>query len=293
MAQNISLLGVDYPSVPAVNLPKTEGGIALFTDVSDSTAEASDVADGKVFYLADGSKAVGEASGGSTNLTPIVLRPDAELIEQYTYDKYIVQDEGVTLSSYSTTAKTLKASETLDELTVDTANYDYYLVKRMLTIPEYSIETKAKGRSEFAFNSYLYELAKVPANTVATLIDPTKKVTTNTYTTAAMSAYRLLYWSSASAVALYSTAAYGTYQTAAAPTLSGSTWIIKSPAFGIRGHATYFTSTYYNALTDIRYQYAIDVYRAPKNNLNVDGWTMEQNVLKIIDCVNTDEHTLT
>lgn len=33
MAQNISLLGADYPDVPAVQLPKTGGGTATFYDI--------------------------------------------------------------------------------------------------------------------------------------------------------------------------------------------------------------------------------------------------------------------
>ena len=35
MAKNISLLGADYPDVPAVQLPKTGGGTALFVDEDD------------------------------------------------------------------------------------------------------------------------------------------------------------------------------------------------------------------------------------------------------------------
>ena len=34
MAQNITLLGASYPDVPAVTLPKTGGGTAVFTDTS-------------------------------------------------------------------------------------------------------------------------------------------------------------------------------------------------------------------------------------------------------------------
>lgn len=64
MAQNITLMGASYSAVPAVNLPKTGGGTARFTDVSDSTAVAADVASGKYFYLADGTRATGTNSGG-------------------------------------------------------------------------------------------------------------------------------------------------------------------------------------------------------------------------------------
>lgn len=64
MAQNITLLGANYSAVPAVTLPKTGGGTATFTDVTDTTASASDVASGKYFYTANGTRTQGTSSGG-------------------------------------------------------------------------------------------------------------------------------------------------------------------------------------------------------------------------------------
>lgn len=64
MAQNITLLGASYSAVPAVELPKTGGGTATFTDVTDTTAAASDVATGKYFYTAAGVRTQGTSSGG-------------------------------------------------------------------------------------------------------------------------------------------------------------------------------------------------------------------------------------
>ena len=64
MAQNITLLGASYSAVPAVTLPKTGGGTASFTDVSDTTATAADVASGTYFYTAAGERTEGTASGG-------------------------------------------------------------------------------------------------------------------------------------------------------------------------------------------------------------------------------------
>lgn len=59
MAQNITLLGASYSAVPAVNLPKTGGGTARFTDVTDTTTIASDVTSGNYFYTADGTRTQG------------------------------------------------------------------------------------------------------------------------------------------------------------------------------------------------------------------------------------------
>ena len=67
MAQNITLLGASYSAVPAVSLPKTGGGTALFTDVTDTTATAADVAQGVYFYTAAGVRTVGTGSGGGVD----------------------------------------------------------------------------------------------------------------------------------------------------------------------------------------------------------------------------------
>lgn len=59
MAQNISLMGADYSAVPAVNLPKTGGGYARFTDVSGSTVSADKMTNGTIGYDANGELVTG------------------------------------------------------------------------------------------------------------------------------------------------------------------------------------------------------------------------------------------
>lgn len=64
MSQSIRLWGATYSNVPAIDLPKSTSGVATFTDVTDTTAAASDVASGKYFYTASGVRTAGTSSGG-------------------------------------------------------------------------------------------------------------------------------------------------------------------------------------------------------------------------------------
>lgn len=227
-------------------------------------------------------------------LVPYAIRPDAELIQSYTFDQYAVADLGLTIPAYTTTAQNLKTSTNLSPtVSVDLTKYRYIIAERFLTIPEYSVTTKGKGRQEYTWCSYIYEITRANANEIATIIDPTKKITSVQNLISTNTLFRLLYWSSSSAIALYASNGYGAYQTPTTPSVSGTTLTVKSPVLAVRGSTTYFTNTYMNALTDIRYQYVIDVYRAPMNNLNVDGWEQDQTLQHIIDCVNTSGHDLT
>ena len=69
MAQNVTVAGASYSAVPSVVLPKTGGGSATFTDVTDTTAAAADVASGKYFYTSAGVRTQGTSSGGGSGAT--------------------------------------------------------------------------------------------------------------------------------------------------------------------------------------------------------------------------------
>lgn len=225
-------------------------------------------------------------------LQEVVLRPDAELIQTYTCDRLLVTDDEVTMPTYSTSSTTLLASVALTPTITLNSNYNYFIRGQLLTIPIYNITTKGKGRVEYSLNSTCYDIVEIPANTIESL-DGTKYATT-LYLPSGYTITRLIYYSSATAIGVYSVAtAYGIYQTTTAPTISNGILTINAPPVTIRGNTTYLTSTYYNAITDIRRQYIYKVYRAPKDNLNIDGWGGNQNFLSILNDVNSNSHTLT
>ena len=264
---NITLLGASYTDVPAVELPQTGGGTVTFY----------------------------ENGGGSANLVRGVLRPDAELVETWSYDKKMYADEEISPIAYTTTSTTMKASASLTPTaSLSFTNYDYYVAIRMATIPEYSITTVGKGRQEYALNGAFYEITRTPANTIHSLIDSSKY-----YTSASTAVYsagnfvREVYYSSSTAITFYGSASYGYNQTVVAPSVSSSTLTVKSPTFIARGSTTYFTSTYMNAVSDVRYQYVIELWRAPKNNLNLDGWGLDQQWIKMNDDILNNGGTLT
>lgn len=220
-----------------------------------------------------------------------VIRPDAEWLKSWTHDSYAVEDDKKTLPAYSTSAQTIVASANLSgTIDLDYDNYDYYVVERFLTTPVYNTDTPAKSRNEYGTGVVLYELLDVPANTF-------KSANGTVYTSRVVGAvagtcYRLLYWSSATALSVYTATSYGVAQIPNAPSVSSGKWTIKAPTLQMRGSTSYLTSAVWGTITDIRRQFSIDVYRAPKGNLSLDAWGLNQETWSILNDVNNNNGKL-
>lgn len=66
MAQNVTINGVTYQSVPEVDIPKQGGGTAKFFDTSGADITGGDVLAGKTGFGASGSVSGSMANNGNT-----------------------------------------------------------------------------------------------------------------------------------------------------------------------------------------------------------------------------------
>lgn len=69
MAQNVTINGVTYNSVPEVDIPKSGGGTAKFYDTAGADIESADVLTGKTGFGASGSISGSMPNNGGTGGT--------------------------------------------------------------------------------------------------------------------------------------------------------------------------------------------------------------------------------
>lgn len=219
-----------------------------------------------------------------------IIRSDAELLQSYSYDKLLSSDLGITIPAYSTTQKTLVSSSTLSPtISMSYADYHYYVLERMIVYPIYSNNTMASGREEYHVVSCEYEVAQTQENTFKAMNGTYYNNRIFTITDAIVQ--RLIYWNSSSSMTGFSSSGQGLMINAQIPTAASGILSIKSPSITIKGSDTYLSSTYFNAITDIRAQYIIEVYRVP-NTTELIGWGNTQQLLRLAEGVNSSSHTI-
>ena len=132
MAQNITIAGDSYPDVPAIEIPKTGGGTAIFADPSGTTATASDVASGKYFLNSSGTLTEGTGSSGTVVVTE---EPDT--------GGGIVKNITVTGSMVSLQAKTGVTPTTSSQTITPDTGYDGMSSVQINAIPSQYHDTSS------------------------------------------------------------------------------------------------------------------------------------------------------
>lgn len=296
MAQQVEIAGVLFNNVPYIQCPDGNGVYHQFLDttIPSNAAAAPDITQGKLAYV-NGSLVTGTNQGGGGGAVKVgVLRPDAELVQTWSYDKLWVADGEGTIPAYSTSSQTLKTYSTLTPtVTLDPSTYNYYIVGRYLTYPIYNNTSKEKGREEYHSVVNGYELVQIPIGT----FDSMDKSESNAYALNYLmqgitTQHVILFWNSATTLNISSSSGYGAYMSPYSPTVSNGILTVYSPNMYMRGSSSYLNSTYWGYITDIRFQWIIELYRVPIS-ANVKGWERLSQLYHIRDCVNDTSHTLT
>lgn len=227
-------------------------------------------------------------SGGSGG-EPILgaIRSDAELVWSNVEDAMAFADMGLTKPNYTTSNQNLRTATQLTTYQLDLENYNYCVVMRGLILPEYSITTKAKGREDYGLVCSFSEIAGCFANSIKSR-DGTATFASSAATVLTSSVLHEIYWTSGTAIG-NSTTGYGINFNTSSPTYTSGSITIKCLPIVMRGHATYFTQTYWDALTDARVQIFQGLYRAP-NTSSVKGWSATSQRYHILKCIDTGDN---
>ena len=125
MAHNVIINGVTYQNVPEVDIPRSDGGTAKFTDTSDADAAAGDIRTGKSGYV-NGVKIDGSI-------------PD-KAAETYTPG---TSDQSIAAGQYLSGAQTVKGDANLVSANI-LSGKSIFGVSGSLTLPTISQDATSK-----------------------------------------------------------------------------------------------------------------------------------------------------
>lgn len=232
MAKNITLMGANYADVPAIMLPQTGGGQALFIDADDAY----------------------DWHGEEAEFMQEIYAPHEFSLADTTYPSW----------TPSTTAKAIKATVTAGTFSADFSQYEYMLKWLCEADLIYTEGTATKARTERVAMVIVQILLRRP-NSLANI--EADNFAGNACVTSRASALMEYYNASSSHTYTWS-ASYGLYPSATAATFSSSTSLtptvtVKTPAWNVRCSTTYFSTTVANTVDqdNSKFRMKCDVYR--------------------------------
>lgn len=244
-------------------------------------------------YMEDDVTIEDVTSGGTVILKDYVLRPDAELIQTYSEDVRVVEDLGLTIPPYQTSAYTFKSQSPLTpSVPIGVQNidaYDFYAAFRWLAYPIYDDNQIIPYMPEFLSGSGLLEGVVFPRDVIK--MKDGNYYGNRTFLSSLSTSQVGLYWGNISTPSV-SGINIGPNCAFSGVNPNQTSWTLYSPTLRITANSSYFAQAAWEKMTDIRYQWIIEVFRSPRNNLNIDGWGLRQGDEQIIDCWN-NSRTLT
>lgn len=228
-------------------------------DISDTTAQASNVENGKDFYLNDGTKATGNYIWNWMGSKP-------EFIETLCETEYALEDTLYNGWEPSTTAKAIVASSNLKTFVADMVNYEYILVWKVKAVPVYNEGTVLKAapiKETGIFNQVMFRRPNSAANIANNNFNSNACVTL--YSTPLN-----VYYNTSGTLSYTYSISYGLYGAATAvgyssTTKDNPTVTIKTPTINAKCHASYFATNMAEAIDQENSKIYIigELYRIP------------------------------
>lgn len=231
-------------------------------------------------------------SGGSTTLKMGVIRPDAELVQKWSMDALLIEDLGVTLPAFTTSTTTVRPAQEYSPNYTFEDGYYYFLQQRTLTIPLYNVANIAKGRQEYYASAAADEYVNLNMQEITTIGGG--KPTYNDYfrSSGRPQIGLTVYWTGAT-TPNSTTTAYGIYAQVSGTTISNKVLTMKQPIVYLRGDSGYLNQAYYSYISDVRVQHIAELYRVPKNNMGVNGWNSNSQILSVLNDISNNNGDLT
>lgn len=237
-------------------------------DLSPTTAEAADVASGKVFFTRDGTQTTGTATGGGggqyawlgqgAEKVSTVVNRTINLKNDTSYDSWTA----------STTAGTILAASTHTQ-SIDAQNYDYYFVAKGYVEPVYLSGTPMTYTTKRVCQYMALYVFGYPSNTSATGIQ-NQTMQSCSFTTTSTTGFVQFYYNNVGNEAARSATQCGPIYMSNVLSLSASvsSVTLTIPAFYAKCDSSRFTTDRKEQVdsANTNYYLTIDMYRVPRGN---------------------------